>query len=189
MIAVLSWFLSVVSAQTIVSDCTPAEVKTLQSSAMLEQVVAGGARVQTLDCTPIKPQPDKEYLLALYTLNTKGGYESYLTLFERMGFGDKSVVQFKSTLIGFDLFPVWVNKVHRLMFVHPSSDRTKLVLYLNPQIAPAATKFARWEYSYDKKELIEILNRYWLVEAGILPKIYDDRGTFRALIESRSVEL
>jgi len=175
-------------AQTIQSDCTPAEVKALQSAEVINQFVSQG-KVHTHDCTPVKPAPDKEYLLAFHVFNARGGYESYMSLFERKGFNEKSVALFKSTMIGFDMFPLLVGKAHRLMFVHTHSDKAKLVLYLNPQLSPSASKLARWEYSYERKQLIEVLNRFWLMEAGVLPKIYDDRGTHRALIESRSVEL
>ena len=174
-------------AQVIQSDCTPAELKILQSPDIVNQFTRGKMMAQ--DCTPLKSSPEKEMLLVAHVVNAAGGYESYLSLFERKGFTEQAVPIFKSALIGFDIFPVLNNMVHRLLFVHPSSDKLKLVMYLNLQIAPATSKLSRWEYTYDKKELVEAANKYWMLEAGVMPKIYDEKGVFRALIESRSVEL
>ena len=175
-------------AELIKSDCTTAELKILQSPEILNHFVLKGEML-TQDCTPVKVPPDKEYLLVATVINAQGGYQSYLSLFDRKGLNDKAVPFFKSAMMSFDMFPVQVNKVHRLIFVHPSSDKAKLVLFVNLQISPAATKLSRWEFSYETKELVETANRFWLLEAGVLPKIYDDTGVFRALLDSRAVEL
>ncbi len=177
----------VLQAQVIQSDCTPAEIKILQSPDIVSQFVKGKMMAQ--DCTPLKSAPEKEMLLVAHVVNAAGGYESYMSLFERKGFTEKATPIFKSSLIGFDIFPVLNNMVHRLLFVHPTSDKVKLVMYLNLQIAPGTSKLSRWEYTYAQKELVEAANKYWMLEAGIMPKIYDEKGVYRALLESRSVEL
>lgn len=175
-------------ANVIKSDCTPAEMKVLQHANILTQFISRG-RILAQDCVPVTLSPERQVLLVAHVLNSPTGYETYLALFERKGFSESSTATFKSSLLGFDLFPVLFKGNQRLVFVHPSSDKTKIAAYLNVQQAPGSSKLARWELALDKYTLTEQTNRYWPLEAGIMPKIYDDKGVYRALIESRSVEL
>src|SRR5262245_29959898 len=112
------------------SDCTAAELKTLKSPVLTMQVLPKG-NVVSLDCTPFKGSNDREQLVVIQTFNASGGYQSYLSVYDRQGLNEKSVAQFKSGMVGFDMFPVFYNKLHRLMFIHPYSDKSKLILYMN----------------------------------------------------------
>lgn len=171
-------------AQAIKSDCQTVELKVLHHPEFAKQFVINGS-IPIHDCTPV--MADKELLLINVVASTKAGLESYISLFERKGFNEKATAVFKSPALAFDTFPVLVKNVQRLAFVHPSSDKSKLVLFMSLQTGPATTRLARWEYTYDKKELIET-NRNWTFDAGIIAKIYED-ANWRALISERSVEL
>jgi hypothetical protein len=176
------WFalwLAFAHAQTIQSDCAPAELK----------IVPTLGKFTAWDCTPVKVDPEKEQILIAAVVNGPTGLESSIFLYDRKGFSGQATPAFKSPTIGYDAFPVLLNQVYRLIFVHPSSDRSRLVFYANFQTGPAATHFARWEFSYENKEIKEGGNRTWALDAGVLPKIYEERGTFRALLGSRSVEM
>ncbi len=185
-LAIVLFFSPVALAQLVQSDCLPAEQKILRSAEFSRQFVIHGF-LPVQDCTPIKGL-DKELLLINVVASTTAGLESYISLFERKGFSENAVAVFKSPALAFDTFPVLVKNVQRLAFVHPASDKSKLILYMSMQTGPAAARLARWEYTYDKKELHET-NRNWPFEAGIIAKIYEDATTWRALIEVRSVEL
>jgi hypothetical protein len=181
-------FSATAAANPVQSDCTAAELKALLAPGITSQFVSRGQTL-TQDCAPVTVSPERQVLLVAKVFNSGGGYEAYLSLFERKGFSETATAVFKSFMLGFDLFPVQVNKNVRLAFVHPATDKSKIVLFMNVQSGPAASRFARWELTLDKMGLTEVPNRYWPLEAGIVPKVYDDGGTFRALIDSRSVEL
>lgn len=172
------WF-SLAHAQTIQSDCTPPEQKAISSI----------GKFTTWDCTPVKVNPESEQLLIAAVTNGASGLEGAILLFDRKNFSAKSAPVFKSPTLGYDLFPMLLEQKYRLVFLHPSSDRAHLIMYLNFQTAPNATHFSRWEFSFENKEIKEGGNRTWPLEAGVLPKIYEERGSYRALLESRSVEM
>lgn len=177
---------TVAQAQVIKSDCSADEQKTLKTSEFAHQFVLSGS-LTAQDCTPVKVA-DKEILLISVVASTSAGLESYIALFERKGFSSSAAAIFKSPALGFDTFPILVEGAQRLAFVHPASDKNRLVLYMSIQNGPAVTRLARWEYQFDKKTL-EQTNRTWTFDAGIIAKIYEDRDTLRALIDVRSVEL
>ncbi len=168
------------------SDCSAPEKKHLQALGFVSQYVLQGS-ISAQDCTPVK-MGERELLLINVVANTKSGLESYVALYDRAGFSDKAAPVFKSAALGFDTFPVLVKNVQRLAFVHPSTDKARIVLFMSIQTGPAATRLARWELNLDKKELLET-TRAWNFEAGILAKIYQDKESWRALIDIRSVEL
>jgi hypothetical protein len=170
------------------SDCTPAELKALQGPDILNQFVLKGS-VLALDCTPIGLTPEREVLLVTQVFNAPGGYEAYLSVFERKGLHDSTIATFKSAMLGFSLLPVLYKGEQRLLFVQPSPEKGKLTIYLNVQSGPSATRFARWELNWTKFALVEVPGRYWPLEVGIMPKIYDEKGKWRALIDTRSVEI
>lgn len=168
------------------SDCTTLEQKALKNPEFQKQFVINGA-VSALDCTPVLMAKD-EMLLVNVVASTGSGLESYVALYNRVGFNEKSASVFKSSALAFDTFPILVKNVQRLAFVHPSSDKNKLVIFLSLQTGPASARLSRWELILDKKSLTET-TRSWNFEAGILAKIYQDKETWRALIDIRSVEL
>lgn len=180
-------FLLSAQAQIIQSDCSASEQKALQSPEFINQFVLQGS-LSGQDCTPVK-LPDKELLLINVVASTLSGTESYIALYNRPGFNEKSAALFKSFALGFDTFPILVKNAQRLVFVLPSSDKNKLVLYLVLQTGPAAVRLGRWEYSYATQELHEVTTRVWGFEAGVMAKVYEDKDAWRALIEVRSVEL
>ncbi len=189
----IAWFaalvLNVHAVPVVVqSDCTPAELKLLKAPGIVNQFVNKGLVVSE-DCAPLSVSPERQVLAVLQVFNTSGGYESYLSIFERKGFVESSAATFKSSMLGFDVFPVLVKGNHRLLFIHPSSDKTKIVLYLNVQVSPNSSRLSRWELALEQLVLSEVTARSWSIEAGVLPKIYEDGGVLRALMESRAVEL
>lgn len=173
-------------AQNIVSDCASAEVKILHHADFVSQYVLQGS-LSVQDCTPVKAG-DRKWLLINVVANTRSGLETYVALYERKGFSEKAAPVFKSAALGFDSYPLLVKNVQRLLFVHPATDKSRIVFYMSTQTGPAAARLARWEYLVDKKELVET-NRAWNFEAGVMAKIYQDKQTWRSLIDIRSVEL
>lgn len=186
--AVLGAYAASGNSTMVKSDCTPAELKVLRTPAIVAQFVTKG-RVVNEDCTPVVISPERSVLAVVQVFNTPTGYESYLSIFERKGFAETSAATFKSSMLGFDLFPMLVENNHRLIFIHPASDKTKVVLFLNVQISPNSSRLTRFELALEKFNLTETPGRGWPIEAGVLPKIYDDGGLMRALMESRAVEL
>lgn len=179
-------FLSTSAGAEIQSDCASAELKSIKNAELQKQFVLNGS-VSAFDCTPVM-MGSSEYLLLNIVASTESGLESYLALFDRKGFSERAAPVFKSPALAYDSFPMLVKNVQRLVFVHPSSDKNRLVLFLSLQTGPAATRLSRWELLLDKKTLTET-TRSWTFEAGILAKIYQDKETWRALIDIRSVEL
>lgn len=187
-VLILALFGCGLAAEPITSDCTPAEQKVMATpefAALFERT----GRLVAKDCTVTKgPAPDTEMLLVAVVGNSATGYESFLGLFDRKTFSAAAKPVFKSPIMGFDMFPMLVNQKYRLLFVHPSSDKNRLVFYVNAQTGPSSSRFSRWEYVFETKAFSEIA-KIWMIEAGTLPKIYDDNGTHRALLGARSVEI
>lgn len=168
------------------NDCTPAELKTVEAAEIVAQLVRGS--MVSKDCAALKGAGDREVLVVAMVGNSATGYDSYVAFFDRKTFAPTAKLEAKSAILGFDLFPILFNQKNRLIFVHPASDASRAVLYLNVQASPATTRFSRWEYMFEPKTFTEG-QKIWMIDAGILPKIYEDGPSTRALLGTRSVEI
>src|SRR5262245_33408288 len=101
-------------AQNIQSDCTPEEMTILKGPKIVAQFDAKGT-ITGLDCTHVKNR-DREFLATVLVIHNDSGYESYFALFDRKTFTANPESFFKSTPMGFDLFPMLENPKHRLIY-------------------------------------------------------------------------
>lgn len=171
-----------VQAQTIKSDCAPAETQVLANPTFFNQVAQG--KLMSSDCTA---GPDNK-LFSVMTINVPTGVESYLVVTERKGLTVASKPLFVSLPLGFDAFPMMVNKAQRLLFIKNEAGKP-YAIYLNIQTGPNASRLGRWELDLEKKKLIENQQRFWMMNAGRLPKIFEEKGQWRANIDGKTVTL
>jgi|GEM_PF-5666753 len=172
-----------VFAQGIKSDCSPAESQVLSNPTFFSQIAEG--KMLASDCT-VGPH---NRLYAVLVINVASGVESYLIAVERKGFTVAAKPSFVSRPLGFDAFPMLVNKDRRLIFIKNETLPKIVAVYMNIQTGPNATRLGRWELDVDAQKLMEIQNRFWPMNAGRVPVLFQKDGEWLATIDKKTVKL
>lgn len=181
------WLPVLASANTVIkkTECSPSERMILSHPEFLKSVGNSG-KLMASDCATL---PEGKMGVVLI-LNASSGVESYFIVFERRGFTVASKPVFVSPALGFDTFPVQVGQDRRLLFVKPDRDHSKLVtLYMNIQTGPSATRLGRYELDLSSLKLSEDPRKFWMIEAGRVPKIVRQKNDWQVEIEKKTFNL
>lgn len=172
------------AAGGIQSDCKLEEMRVLRNKAVVGQI-ASEATLTGLDCAPIKDGK----LVTIYSVSGAGGLEVYLAVFSRKTLALKATPIFKSESIAFDAFPILAKGKKRLIFVMPAPDGKKLEFYINAQTAPNENQFLKYELNMEKKALSRVPNHAWPAPGSSVPKIFSEKGKWRAILKGKIVDL
>lgn len=179
---------SAVSAQTFKTSCSPALQKVIETSAFAKDL-SQGSQLQAYDCLSFNPPVPDSWVAIVIVLQVSVGTEAHLLLADQKNLSSAANLLARSEPLGLDAFPVWIDGALRLGFVMPKVEHDRVGIYVNLQTAPAVTRVSRWDLEIKNKTFYEVINRAWTMDAGVQPKIYNDNGVWRALIQQRAVEL
>jgi hypothetical protein len=172
------------------TDCTPKDKAVLESAQFVAGLNSAALKLLRYDCVNLNVADHASSFVLVAVVATARGPEAQLAWFDRKTFKSAASNLAKTTEpLGVDAFPISVSGSPRLGFALPKLEQNRLGFYVNVQTAPDVTRLIRFDLDMKSKSFHESNNRIWLVEAGVLPKIYQDGDAWRALIVNRSVEL
>ena len=177
-------------ANALKTDCTPKDKAIVESAKFLSDFYPGALKLLHYDCVNLNVPDDGSSFVLVAVFSTAQGPEAQMAWFDRKTFkGGASSLAKTTDPLGIDVFPLAVNGGSRLGFALPKPEQSRLGIYVNVQTAPEVTRLIRFDLDLKSKSFNESNSRVWLLEAGVLPKIYQDGDVWRALIVNRSVEL
>ena len=176
------------AADTPQSDCPKPEVKALKSKKILDQITAD-AKVTAIDCTNVAVGKGGGKLLVIYTLTGENGVSSHFAVFNRGGLSPDAKPLFLSDSLGFDSQLMVAKGKKRMLFVMPGSPEGKLDVYAVIQTDANNVKFGKYQIDLHSKGMTADQEKSWKIDRFVQPKIYVEKGVWKAILKGKIVEL
>lgn len=175
------------AADSIQSDCTKPELKALKHKKILEQI-SPDAKLNAVDCT-VLGAGKVEKLLTIYSMDTADGVETRVATFARGGLNPEAKPQFRSESLGFDSYLMVAHGRKRMLFVLPGGDGKSIAFYTNTQTDANNTQLLKHNLNLHEKTLSQDSDHAWKIDPGIQPKIYSEKGKWKAILKGKIVDL